>query len=48
MAVGDGCGVSDGCVGVLQGGALIMERVDTERVGMGLRDSAFVFALPAL
>ena len=50
VAVGDGCGVSDGCVGVLQGGALVMERVDTGRVGMGLRDSAsaFVFALPAL
>ena len=50
VAVGDGCGVSEGCVGVLQGGALVMVRVDTGRVGMGLRDSAsaFVFALPAL
>ena len=49
VAGGDGCGVSDGCVGVLQGGALVMERVDTARVGMGLRDSAsaFVFVLPA-
>ena len=50
VAVGDGCGVSDGFVGVLQGGALVMERVDTGRDGMGLRDSAsaFVFALPLL
>ena len=50
VAGGDGCSGSDGCVGVLQGGALDMERVDTGRVGMGLRDSAsaFVFALPAL
>ena len=50
VAAGDGCGVSDGFVGVLQGVALVMDRVDTGRVGMGLRDSAsaFVFALPAL
>ena len=53
VAVGDGCGVYDGSEGVLQGGALVvprMECVDTGRVGMGLRGSAsaFVFALPAL
>ena len=48
VAVGDGCGFYDGSEGVLQGGALVMECVDTGRVGMGLRDSAFVFALPAL
>ena len=34
VAGNDGCGGSNGCVRVLQGGALDMERVDTGRVGI--------------